>query len=252
MKTTFIYGLKDPLTKEIRYVGKSNNPRIRLSSHLRDKSKTYKVNWINKLKRKGLGPELVVLEEVEYDKWQEKEKFYIKYYENLTNYTEGGECGCEGYKHTEKTKRFFREERKRGFSKGDSHSKKTKDHLSKIRKEAGIGKDNSFYNKHHSKETLEVLSKKGKERWNNGIIKPPPVMIGKENPSAKRRVLINPKGKEFEVYSLRKFCNENNLSLELLKRSINRGIIQPPTDPKTIARQRYKSKNTIGWEIKED
>ena len=43
-KTTFIYALYDPNTKMIRYIGKSNHPRIRYFHHIKDEHKTYKVN----------------------------------------------------------------------------------------------------------------------------------------------------------------------------------------------------------------
>jgi len=33
--TTFIYILKDPITNEIRYVGKADNPKVRLNEHIR-------------------------------------------------------------------------------------------------------------------------------------------------------------------------------------------------------------------------
>lgn len=36
METTFIYSLKDPRTNEIKYVGKSNNPKNRLNRHIRE------------------------------------------------------------------------------------------------------------------------------------------------------------------------------------------------------------------------
>ena len=32
MQTTFIYGLECPITKEIRYIGKSNNPKTGLNN----------------------------------------------------------------------------------------------------------------------------------------------------------------------------------------------------------------------------
>jgi predicted GIY-YIG superfamily endonuclease len=34
---TYIYGLADPTTKEIRYVGKADDPQARLSQHLQEK-----------------------------------------------------------------------------------------------------------------------------------------------------------------------------------------------------------------------
>lgn len=97
MKTTFIYKLIDPETNEVRYVGKSNNPKRRLAAHY-NKARyrpTHKFNWIKALKDKGLKPILEVIEEVSIDLWKGREKFWIKFYKqeghNLTNYTQGGD-----------------------------------------------------------------------------------------------------------------------------------------------------------------
>lgn len=97
MKTTFIYVLKCPLSGEVRYVGKTNNPTRRYYGHLnnsRDKN-TYKRNWINSLKRSCLKPIFEIVDEVDVKEWKMKEKCYIKYYRNkgcrLVNYTDGGD-----------------------------------------------------------------------------------------------------------------------------------------------------------------
>lgn len=94
MQTTFIYILKDPVTNKVRYVGKSNNPRRRLTYHL-DKTKdlgTHKRNWINSLITK---PILEIIKEVPKNEWQKYEKYYIDYYLSigcdLVNWSDGGE-----------------------------------------------------------------------------------------------------------------------------------------------------------------
>lgn len=94
MKTTYIYILKDPITYEVRYVGKSNNPKRRLTYHL-SKTKdlgTHKRNWINSLNSK---PILEIIKEVPKNEWQSYEKYYIEYYTsigcNLVNWGDGGE-----------------------------------------------------------------------------------------------------------------------------------------------------------------
>jgi len=97
METTFIYVLKDPTTNEIRYVGKSNNPKKRLYRHC-DRNKdigTHKRNWINKILDKNLKPILEIIKEVPKFDWQKQEKFYIEYYSSigcdLVNWGDGGE-----------------------------------------------------------------------------------------------------------------------------------------------------------------
>jgi len=58
-----IYGLVCPVSKKIRYVGKSSNYKTRYKQHLADiGDETYKKMWISSLKSKGLIPELVILD----------------------------------------------------------------------------------------------------------------------------------------------------------------------------------------------
>lgn len=94
-KTTFIYTLSCPVTNEIRYVGKANNPTSRFYNHLIESTKTYKNNWIKSLKKKGLKPILEILEEVLIEEWTFWEEHYISLFKSwnfkLTNMTSGGE-----------------------------------------------------------------------------------------------------------------------------------------------------------------
>jgi len=99
MKYTYIYALKCPVSGDIRYIGKSNEPQRRYYAHMRtDKAaSSHKINWIQKLLREGLKPELVILEKVLISDWKSKERSYINEYRekyNLTNYTDGGEGLC--------------------------------------------------------------------------------------------------------------------------------------------------------------
>jgi hypothetical protein len=97
MLNVFIYALSDPRTNQIRYIGKSNNPYNRYSNHYnsaRDKN-THKRNWINNIRKDGLRPELIILDEVPKVNWQYWEKFYISLFKSwgfdLVNYTTGGD-----------------------------------------------------------------------------------------------------------------------------------------------------------------
>lgn len=101
---TYIYTLRDPITREIRYVGKSDNPKQRLSEHIR-KSKytiTYKNRWLQTLKQKNLIPIMEIIDIVDKNNWGDSEKKWISYYReegfNLTNLTDGGEGGNFGEK----------------------------------------------------------------------------------------------------------------------------------------------------------
>lgn len=56
----YVYLLKDPDTKEVRYVGVSGGPTVRLEQHINYPGPGI-ASWINGLTRRGLRPILVVL-----------------------------------------------------------------------------------------------------------------------------------------------------------------------------------------------
>jgi hypothetical protein len=104
MGKTFIYGLvskKSP--NEVRYVGKADNLEYRLKRHIhntkynlkKNKKLTHKDNWIIK---HNYEIDFVLLEECDYNEWQDREKFYISKFQNLTNTSEGG-LGGSGIKY---------------------------------------------------------------------------------------------------------------------------------------------------------
>jgi hypothetical protein len=77
-KTTFIYALIDPRDGQVKYIGKSNNPLQRLVNHYHDKNPNKKLNWILHLRDLGLKPELLILDEVPFEKWKWWESFYYQ------------------------------------------------------------------------------------------------------------------------------------------------------------------------------
>lgn len=90
-----VYVLKDPTTNEIRYVGvTSQSLNQRLSQHINaaKNHQRHVCNWIKSLLDQGLRPIIEQIDDVE--DWEEKERYYIKYYRdqgcNLTNTQEGG------------------------------------------------------------------------------------------------------------------------------------------------------------------
>ena len=96
-----IYCLKDPITNEIRYIGKTVNLKERLANHIykSKSSKTHCASWIKSLISKGFKPIIQEIEECE--NWQEREIYWIEYYKSqgasLTNHTIGGEGRvCDG------------------------------------------------------------------------------------------------------------------------------------------------------------
>ena len=107
MKTVFIYVLKDPETGEVRYVGKSIQPKKRFRDHLCEKTKTHRVNWFKSLASRGLKP-IMEIEDEAQENWEAIEAAYIQFFREqgckLVNGTEGGEdppaCwGRTGEKH---------------------------------------------------------------------------------------------------------------------------------------------------------
>ena len=97
---TVIYALIDPMTREIRYVGKTSKQIIvRLKKHMnaaKHNNGSHLFHWLRDLDSKGLTPATKILEEVKRgDDWRERERYWIaygrKYGWPLTNATDGGD-----------------------------------------------------------------------------------------------------------------------------------------------------------------
>lgn len=94
MKEVKIYKLIDPISNEVRYVGKTiNSLEYRLYKHINDKPlhNTYKHNWIQSLIKLNLKPIIQLIEICDDIDWKERERYWISFYSNLTNNTTGGE-----------------------------------------------------------------------------------------------------------------------------------------------------------------
>lgn len=106
-----IYALIDPITLEIRYIGKTIRSLYdRFYQHFSNlKENTYKCNWIKSLRKRGLRPIIELIEEVEFEEWENMEKFYISYFRyigcDLTNHAEGGSGYVESKAKNVKPKR---------------------------------------------------------------------------------------------------------------------------------------------------
>lgn len=97
MKQIFIYTLKDPITNQIRYVGKTTNIKQRLYGHIRRAKSGYNspiCAWIRKVMKNSLKPIIEIKEFCNEKNWEKREiywiKFYRKKYDNLTNISDGG------------------------------------------------------------------------------------------------------------------------------------------------------------------
>jgi hypothetical protein len=96
-KQYVIYGLCEPSTNFVRYVGYTSRPvEKRLWFHLNEAKQLtcHRHRWLESLRKKGLKPSIVVLEVVSQDEWQERERDWISWLRvsnDLVNTTEGGE-----------------------------------------------------------------------------------------------------------------------------------------------------------------
>jgi len=114
--TGHIYGLEDPRTGEIRYVGQTiQGLRDRLWEHIcpsKTRAKTHKNSWIVGLRRLGLIPEIVPIQSLPISQLSKAEIFWISELRSrgyrLTNGTDGGEGTTAG-----KPRSFTEEGRKR-------------------------------------------------------------------------------------------------------------------------------------------
>lgn len=112
-KFVYIYGLVDPRTDEIKYIGKSREVHKRLYRHINDTVDNKKTRWISELKAEGLRPIAEKFDEVPSDEWEFWESYYISLFKSwgfdLTNQNEAK----IGAKHTEESKKRMSELKKK-------------------------------------------------------------------------------------------------------------------------------------------
>lgn len=96
-------------------MGKADNPKQRLNSHRSHTGRSYRTNWISKLKSCGRYPLLEIIDEVPIEYWQQWEVAWIQYFReqgcNLVNCTLGGD-GNHGVKHSSEWNRKISEAQK--------------------------------------------------------------------------------------------------------------------------------------------
>jgi group I intron endonuclease len=97
-----VYGLCDPRTQELRYIGKSCTGLDRPKRHWRTQQelsrKSIKTSWVKSVLKDNFEPEVVVIEEYSTrEAMADGERFWIEYFRfigaNLTNMTPGGDGG---------------------------------------------------------------------------------------------------------------------------------------------------------------
>jgi hypothetical protein len=97
-----IYPLRDPRTLELRYVGKADDPERRFRQHVEqgqlNRYRSRKNSWLKGLLADGHQPLLEIIDEVEPDRANEAEVYWINWYlsqgARLTNGTAGGDGGA--------------------------------------------------------------------------------------------------------------------------------------------------------------
>lgn len=153
----FIYGLIDPRTGCLRYVGKTENLRVRLVNQIAESKvkRHHRANWILGIVQAGLKPSIEVLEEVHSSAADAAEQFWIASLRaagaNLVNRADGGEGGStnKGRKWSAETRAKMRVARL-----GRKHDEATKRLIAA-----------ASSRQRHSDATKAKLKKIGLERW---------------------------------------------------------------------------------------
>lgn len=159
-----IYGLIDPNSKELRYIGYSSEIERRIKDHHRPiylKAKTYKNNWIKSLIAVGQQAELIIIKEYETaGELPVAEIEMVEYFRalgaDLTNGTRGGDGHLKGDKLSDETRKKLSE----AFS-GEKHPMYGKKHTEEAKQkisEALSGENNPLYGKTHTSETILKMS----------------------------------------------------------------------------------------------
>jgi hypothetical protein len=111
LKPYVIYGLLDPDTLELRYIGKTNQPEKRMKQHLyasQLKTKTHRNDWIRSLLQQGKKPAFIVLEQNVQDADEAEISWIVKTRQlgaRLTNGTNGGDGHKGGHPLSVETRR---------------------------------------------------------------------------------------------------------------------------------------------------
>lgn len=108
---THIYTISDE-NNNIRYIGKSDQPKRRLHQHITIKSNQDKYDWIQSIIENGSNPIIEIIDSVPVLEWHYWEKYWIEQFKvwgfNLLNISKGG-VGGEGYHHTDEAKEIMRQ-----------------------------------------------------------------------------------------------------------------------------------------------
>jgi group I intron endonuclease len=183
---SIVYGLIDTDSRQLRYIGKTNNtPIYRLKQHIseakRSDKPTVKMKWLRDLASLNKEPEIIILEEYESEEAAYQAEFeLVKYYRSigceLYNLCDGGGVP-NNYKHTPEHKEYISKvlsgrSKPEGFGElvrqrmlGNNPSEATREKKRQAMKACNFGGENNpFYGRHHTEETKALLSEIGKTK----------------------------------------------------------------------------------------
>lgn len=176
-----IYALIDPRTKLPFYVGKTNDPKIRLKGHRTGRGTTPSAVFIREIRVEGYRPEMEILELCDEKDWQDREAFWVEFYlfrfgeTQVLNVMEGGVQSGRFMKHSaatcERLRQMFKgrpipQEQREQISKSLTGLKQSKETVekrlatwAKRREEAGLPPLQRF-------ETWEEYRAAGRKSFN--------------------------------------------------------------------------------------
>lgn len=79
----YIYTLSCPKTGQVRYVGVTNSPHVRVIQHESSPSNKAKQEWIGNLIKAGFAPLMVVIERVDDGSHFQKECAWVRHFQDL-------------------------------------------------------------------------------------------------------------------------------------------------------------------------
>lgn len=176
MDNVIIYALIEPITGQIKYIGKTKQLlNKRLSAHLCEskKSNTKKNTWLRNLKKKGLKPKIEELDMVPALEWEFWEQYWISQFKawgfELKNTDEGGKGQSSEFmrKNNPMFKKACRDKMAKSlignqFAKGYKHSEET-------RKKTSTGTKEYYKNNPRTKEHNQKIAQKNKETKKNPV-----------------------------------------------------------------------------------
>lgn len=236
MKKVTIYSLSDPITKEIKYIGKTTKKlSCRLNEHLLEPSNNLKKIWIQELLSNNLLPVIEEIESCSIDLSDKLEQYWIFQFKSwnfkLLNLTNGGK-GSLGYK----------------------MPKEVKDKISTNHKNNLFFKNGSFKGKRHNETSIKKMSivKLGKSRTLESRIKQSISCKGRKPCELSIINMIKIHGKR--IIQLDKNYNKINWFYTIKEASTFLNPLQNKTNGHIVQCCQGKRKSAYGfiWKYEED